>query len=179
MTVDLNRNLVGWGSFILALLAVVILAMAATTTGVLAQENPPTAGAPQNVTADDINLVAREIWCPLCAGVRLDSCELKACDQMKDIIAIKLSEGEDSASIQRYFLDQYGPEVLGAPPLEGFNWLAWILPFAVLIAGGVFLWMRTQRMIGSATVAVEGQRQTSGEKDKYERRLEEELKKYG
>jgi cytochrome c-type biogenesis protein CcmH len=179
MTVDLNRNLVGWGSFILALLTVMILAMAVTTTSVLAQEDPPSARTPQDVTADEVNSVARELWCPLCSGVRLDSCELKACDQMKDVIAIKLSEGEDSASIQQYFLDQYGPEVLGAPPLEGFNWLAWILPFAVLIVGGVFLWMRTQRMIRPSTVAVEGQGQTSGEKDKYERRLEEELKKYG
>jgi cytochrome c-type biogenesis protein CcmH len=179
MTVDSKRNLVGWGSFILVLLAMVILAMAAATGGVLAQEKPPAAIGPQEVTADDVNRVAREIWCPLCSGVRLDSCELKACEQMKEVIAIKLGEGEDTASIQQYFLEQYGPEILGAPPMEGFNWLAWILPFAVLIGGGVFLWMRTQRMVRPSAAMADGHTHTTGEKDKYERRLEEELKKYG
>lgn len=72
--------------------------------------------------------MSRELWCPLCSGVRLDSCELKACEQMKDVIAIKLSEGEDTTSIKSYFVDQYGPQVLGEPPRQGFSVLAWVLP---------------------------------------------------
>jgi cytochrome c-type biogenesis protein CcmH/NrfF len=70
--------------------------------------------------------------------------------------------------------------VLGAPPLEGFNWLAWILPFAVMIGGGVFLWVRSRQWIRPATVQpVESTARDSVEKDKYERKLEEELKRYG
>ena len=99
------------------------------------------------ITEDEINGVARQLWCPLCSGVRLDACELKACDQMKVVIGQKLSAGEDVQSIKNYFLAQYGPQVLGEPPLEGFNWLAWLLPVAVLIGGGVFLWSRTRSMV--------------------------------
>ena len=66
---------------------------------VLAQDSPPSASGSE-ITADEVNLVARELWCPLCSGVRLDACELKACDQMKEVIAIKLAEGEDTESIK-------------------------------------------------------------------------------
>jgi cytochrome c-type biogenesis protein CcmH len=135
-----------------------------------------------NVTADEVNDVARELWCPLCSGVRLDGCELKACDQMKDEIAIRLAEGEDTASIKNYFVSQYGPQVLGEPPREGFNLLAWILPFVVLLGGGVFLVTRGRQMLqrspaNSTTVDASGTAPQT-DSDPYAQRLEQELARY-
>jgi cytochrome c-type biogenesis protein CcmH len=141
----------------------------------------------QGATQDEVNSVARELWCPLCSGVRLDSCELKACDQMKDVIAIKLDEGADTESIKAYFVEQYGPQVLGEPPREGFNWLAWVLPFLVLIAGGIFLWAKTRQMVHSAAATQaraqagqsHGQPLAEAPQEEYARKLDEELAKYG
>lgn len=132
---------------------------------------------PTEVTADDVNDVARHLWCPLCGGrLRLDSCELKACSQMREVIALKLTEGEDAESIRSYFLDQYGPQVLGEPPRQGFNWLAWILPVIAVAGGAVFLWLRLREMsrpLTEATVTV-----SDTDLDERERRLEEELARY-
>jgi len=171
-----NRWLFG----VILVLSLLVAGIFISATAANAQDNPP--ATTNNVTADEINEVAKELWCPLCSGVRLDSCELKACDQMKDVIAIKLGEGEDTQSIVDYFVEQYGPQVLGAPPLEGFNWFAWILPFAVLIGGGVFLWMRSREMVRpmtTETLKVETASPERVSKSEYERRLEEELKRYG
>jgi cytochrome c-type biogenesis protein CcmH len=134
------------------------------------------------VTADEVNEVARGLWCPLCSGVRLDSCELKACEQMKEVIAIKLAAGEDAEAIKAYFLEQYGPQILGEPPREGFNWLAWILPFAALVGGAFFLWNRIRSMIRPAVQNASESPDSQASKppeDEYERKLEEELKRYG
>ena len=49
---------------------------------------------------------------------------------MKDEIAIKLAAGDGLPEIKSYFVDQYGPQVLGEPPWEGFNLLAWVLPIS-------------------------------------------------
>ena len=95
---------------------------------------------------------------------------------MREVIEIKLAEGEDPASIRDYFLEQYGPQVLGVPPRRGFNWLAWILPLVAVAAGGVFLWLRLQQMAGTqrpTAARVAGQ-----EVDERERRLDEELARY-
>ncbi len=129
------------------------------------------------VTADEVNTVARDLWCPLCGGrLRLDSCELKACAQMREVIEIKLTEGEDAASIRDYFLEQYGPQVLGVPPRQGFNWLAWILPLVAVAGGGIFLWLRLQQM--SRPLRPTPTRVSRPEANERERRLDEELARY-
>lgn len=184
-----------------AIIALIIsLAISLGSSAVIAQTTPETG----DVTPDEVNVVARELWCPLCSGVRLDTCELKACDQMKDVIAIKLAEGEDTESIQAYFVEQYGPQVMGEPPRAGFNWLAWILPAVATVAGAYFFWRNTQRMMQPAVAleqkmgsnaeigiqpSVQNEQATmaaqveAAEKledaDEYTQKLEEELAKYG
>lgn len=147
----------------------------------LAQEGTPVAepAAVRTVTADEVDVIAREIWCPLCSNVRLDTCELKACEQMREVIAIKLADGGDLESIRAYFVAQYGPQVLGAPPLEGFNWLAWILPVVAVLAGaillvGVALSIR-DRGRKAAAAAVPAEAPGGG---RFEKSLDEELKTY-
>jgi cytochrome c-type biogenesis protein CcmH len=193
-----SRGRLWWSALLLALLCGVALLMGSGITS--AQSDAPAAG--REVTPDEVNTVAREIWCPLCSGVRLDACELKACEQMKEVIAIKLAEGEDTESIKAYFVEQYGPQVMGEPPRAGFNWLAWILPALAVVVGGYFFWRNTQRMMRPAVpLAANGEtgvrpstpaRQTSAtmnaakadaakldEDDEYTQKLEEELAKYG
>ena len=91
------------------------------------------------------------------------------------------AEGDSDQAIKNYFVAQYGPQVLGEPPMEGFNWLAWILPVAVMIGGGVFLWFRARSMIGGrsqeATAGAAAPPTSAGEDD-YSRKLDEELKHY-
>lgn len=134
------------------------------------------------VTEDQINVIARELWCPLCSGVRLDACELKACDQMRQEIGLKLAAGDDLEAIKTYFVAQYGPQVLGEPPRAGFNWLAWILPFVVLLAGALFLVMRGRKLLfvkpGPTALPTVGPTVASNQDEPYARRLEEELKRY-
>lgn len=91
--------------------------------------------AAQTPTPREVNEVAKELWCPLCNGVRLDNCELQACVQMRDMIAQKLQAGESKESIKAYFVQQYGDVVLGQPPQEGFNLIAYIFPILAAVVG--------------------------------------------
>lgn len=137
------------------------------------------ANMPRPVTADEVNEVARQIWCPLCSGVRLDSCELKACEQMRQEIAIKLEAGEDAEAIKAYFLEQYGPQTLGEPPREGFNWLAWILPVVAVAGGAIFLAVRGRSLFVGATQTTAASPPQAADDDPLAHKLDEELKRYG
>ncbi len=162
-----------------ALAAGLLLALA--LGGVVAAQNdtPPVTVAP-GVTANDVNDVARRLYCPLCSGVRLDACELKACIQMKDVIALKLSEGESFEQIRDYFVEQYGPQVLGEPPRQGwFNLLAWTLPVIVLVLAGVLFWRKASNLVRRPAAQPVSAPAAGGSEDDYERKLEEELAKYG
>lgn len=137
------------------------------------------------VTADEVNIVARELWCPLCSGVRLDTCDLKACEQMRQEIALKLEAGEDAASIKQYFLEQYGPQILGKPPSAGFNLMAWILPVVALAGSAAFLVLRGRHLFHrsprdrTAPASVSAPGGPPNADDPYARQLDEELKRYG
>ena len=95
--------------------------------------------AAQEPTLDEINDVAKELYCPLCNGVRLDTCDLQACIQMRQVIADKLEAGVPKEQIKSEFVTQYGPIVLGEPPRQGLNLLGWILPVAALALGAGWL----------------------------------------
>lgn len=114
--------------------AAVLVCLAFVVPVVQAQEAP-------TPTLDQIQAVARELYCPLCNGVRLDNCDLQACIQMRQVIADRLAAGVSKDQIKQEFVAQYGPVVLGEPPREGLNWLIWLLPIAAFIGGAIWvLW---------------------------------------
>lgn len=130
----------------------------------------------QTPTPEEVNEVARELYCPLCTGLRVDVCDLPVCEDMRAIIAQKLAAGESKEEIKQYFVDLYGPKVLGVPERRGLGWVAWILPglFAlVALAGGVW-WMRQRADMVSEEVT--GDRLEIP--PEYQDRLERELQQF-
>jgi len=86
-----------------------------------------------------------KLYCPLCGGVRLDVCQLKVCDDMKQVINQKLAAGDSEQQIITYFRQQYGDQVLGYPPAEGINLVPWLIPFLLVALGAVGLWRMARR----------------------------------
>jgi cytochrome c-type biogenesis protein CcmH len=128
-----------------ALLCLVIVGAAFTPTA-------PSAYA-QKPSPDVINhmeRIAQGLYCPVCAGVPLNVCETQACEQWRNLIVEKLQQGQTDEQIRQYFIDQYGERVLGAPPPQGFNLGAYILPLLILLGGAAILfftlrgWLHTR-----------------------------------
>jgi cytochrome c-type biogenesis protein CcmH len=137
----------------------------------------------QTPTPNEINEIAKGLWCPLCNGVRLDNCELQACVQMKEVISQKLEAGESEEQIRTYFVEQYGDVVLGAPSTQGFNALVWILPVlaAAVGLGWLVYFVRSvtrKRTAAAVTVAASQASADEAAQDDYLRRVDEEMEKY-
>ena len=47
----------------------------------------------------------------------------------------EVASGKSDDLILQSFVQEFGAEVIAEPPAKGFNWLAWIMPFAVVGAG--------------------------------------------
>jgi cytochrome c-type biogenesis protein CcmH/NrfF len=72
---------------------------------------------------------------------------------MKREIADRLGRGESTDQVLAAFTARYGEKVLSSPTFRGFNWLAWVTPFGVvLIAAGVLVAV-IQRRVRTTTVA--------------------------
>lgn len=97
------------------------------------------AGAQGSTPSDDqVNEIARELYCPVCENIPLDTCGTEACEQWRGVIRDKLTEGWTKEEIKAYFVSQYGDRVLAEPPRRGFNWLVYVVP-PVVFAAGVYL----------------------------------------
>ena len=69
----------------------------------------------------------KQLFCPVCENIPLDTCGTAACEQWRGIIRDKLAEGWSEEEIKAYFVDQYGDRVLAEPPARGFNWVIYIV----------------------------------------------------
>ena len=126
---------------------------------------------------DDVNAIARELFCPVCENTPLDVCPTQACAQWRALIREKLSQGWTAGQIKQYFVEQYGARVLSEPPRQGLNWLVYIIPPALMLVGVYILYRAFQSM--RKPILVEGDQAEADEpvSDEYLRRVEEELKK--
>lgn len=130
---------------------------------------------PQPVTDDEVNAIARQMYCPVCENTPLDVCPTQACAEWRELIRLKLSEGWSEKQIKDYFVQQYGDRVLATPPARGLNWLVYVIPPLAFLVGVFVLyqafraWRRTP-----AVQPVEEQPVASG--DEYIDRLEAELR---
>jgi cytochrome c-type biogenesis protein CcmH len=72
-----------------------------------------------------------------CAQVLLE-CNHVGCpnsEGMRRELMAGVVDGDSDTTIFDAFVAKYGPTVLAAPTTKGFNLVAWIMPFAVLLAG--------------------------------------------
>jgi cytochrome c-type biogenesis protein CcmH len=131
--------------------------------------NPP--------TDDEVNAVAKQLYCPVCENTPLDVCPTQACAQWRDLIRLMLSQGKSADEIKQYFVDNYGARVLNEPPREGLNWLVYIVPPVVILVGAAFLFRALQSMRKPVKAAQAAGPGTEAPADDYVARLEAELKK--
>ena len=102
---------------------------------------------PQPPTQDEVNAIAKDMYCPVCENTPLDVCPTQACAEWRDLIRDKLAEGWNEQQIKEYFVLQYGDRVLATPPARGLNLLIYILPPLAILAGGIVLY-RVFRNLG-------------------------------
>ncbi len=152
------------------------------------------------VTDDQVNSVAKQMYCPVCENIPLDVCPTQACHDWRELIRQKLAQGWTDQRIKDYFATQYGVRVLAEPPATGLNWLVYILPWVAFLGGVVIVWrvlVSMRRKSGAAAAGVDADNRSAGQTgggasqigggqsespsngtdDRYLKELEEELRK--
>jgi cytochrome c-type biogenesis protein CcmH len=135
----------------------------------LAQDSTP--------TDDQVNAIAKQLYCPVCENTPLDVCPTEACRQWRDLIRQQLSDGWTEDQIKEYFVANYGARVLAEPPRQGLNWLVYLIPPLIILGGAIFLFRALREWTRPRAASADPGGQASASKDEYVARLEEELKK--
>ncbi len=134
------------------------------------------------ITDDEVNEIAKDVYCPVCESTPLDVCPTQACADWRELIRVQLSEGQSRDEILDYFARQYGDGVLANPPRRGISLIMlWILPVLGVLLGLV-LFSRVLRGLRTAapdpaTPPIARPKASTGdpEIDEYIARIEKEV----
>lgn len=84
---------------------------------------------------EQAHLLAAELRCPTCQNLSVADSPSEMANQMRELIREKLGNGESPDQIRTYFVTRYGEWILLSPKRQGFNWVAWLLPFGAILGG--------------------------------------------
>ena len=148
--------------------SLLLLIIFGASTQALAQGEEP--------TDDEVNRIAKQLFCPVCESTPLDVCPTEACRQWRDLIRQMLSEGKNEEEIKQYFVAQYGARVLDEPPNKLASYAVPVVAFllgAFLLFRGFRMWMKP---VEAEAGAIEEEAQPVAQDD-YIQKFEEEMKK--
>jgi len=83
--------------------------------------------------------VSQSLTCQCGCGLTVANCNMPTCSfsvPTRAEIDQMIGKGMGRAQIIAFYRHKYGEKVLSAPTTEGFNLLAWTMPFIALVVGG-------------------------------------------
>ena len=110
-----------------------------------------------------VDAIAEGLTCQCGCGLTVANCNHPQCEfsvPMRTQIEGMIAKGFSRSTILATFRAKYGEKILSAPTAEGFNLMAWIVPFGVLLAGGALIfgafgrWRWRQPVAQTATPAI-------------------------
>jgi len=110
----------------------------------------PARGAPTQQEVEE------SLTCQCGCGLTVHSCNHLQCssgEPMKKEISERIGRGEDKETILAAFGTRFGEKVLSAPTFRGFNWFAWITPFAAVLSAGLVLVVAIRRRAKTVPVS--------------------------
>ncbi len=116
----------------LVLALTLILCVAAFVAA--AQDNTPSSGANDGITDDQVNAIAKKLYCPVCENITLDTCGTAACADWRYEIRLQLEAGRSEQQIIDDFVARFGDRVVGTPEDAALRALSLVTPW-VIIAG--------------------------------------------
>lgn len=123
--------------------------------------------------------IEEALTCQCGCGLTVHSCNHLQCpsgEPIKDEIRSRIAAGETRDTILAAFASKYGEKVLSSPTMQGFNWLAWITPFAALLLAGTVLVVVVRSRLHRTVLAAPGGGTLAGTDDPAIRaRLDREL----
>jgi cytochrome c-type biogenesis protein CcmH/NrfF len=97
--------------------------------------------------------IEESLTCQCGCGLTVHACNHLQCPSgipLKEEIASQLVLGKTRPEVLSYFAGKYGEKILSSPTTSGFNIVAWVMPFAVVLIAATIIVVLTRRWRRSA-----------------------------
>jgi cytochrome c-type biogenesis protein CcmH len=163
MTVTRNRKLASLlPRPVLSVLVAVVVCFSLGATDPVARFNDLGHKMMCTCGCNQVLLECNHVGCPVSGG-------------MRDELSSRIASGLNDSMVLQNFVQQYGATVLAAPTTQGFDLVAWIMPFfvsAVALVGTIFLvlhWAKQQPTLAAIQAVPSDPLQARAEEEMRER----------
>jgi len=135
------------------------------------------------IMTQDCRRVAGRLACLCGCKQTVAECQMLECGYSSPVrqkIMALQRDGKDDDSIVNAIKAERGTEALAAPPTEGFNLLAWWMPYVALVMGLGAVWLVIRRFMRPAAVAPAGPAASATDQkllERYHDQIEKDLEK--
>jgi cytochrome c-type biogenesis protein CcmH len=128
--------------------------------------------------------ISQALTCQCGCGLTVANCNHPTCSfsvPVREQIESMIGKGESGAHIIAFYRQKYGEKILSAPTTEGFNLVAWVMPFLVVVLGGAAIVYMANRWrslpaAGGASVAASPQSEAAQFDTELKNRLANEIR---
>lgn len=78
--------------------------------------------------------------CGTCPHEPVSTCTCGTAERIRAQVALGISQNKDHDAILGMLVERFGESIIPKPPFSGFNLIAWLGPFALMI--GAVVWLR-------------------------------------
>jgi len=140
--------------------------------------------APVAAQGPSFQELEESLTCQCGCGLTVHSCNHLQCGSalpLRQEIREQMTLGKNKEEILSHFAGKYGEKILSAPTTTGFNLTAWVMPFAMVALGAIFVtltllrWTRRNRAAAATRPEPAPGGETPAAASAHERILEREL----
>lgn len=89
--------------------------------------------------------LSQELRCLVCQNQSIDGSDAPLARDLRLLVRDRLSAGDSDDEVLDYIVARYGEFVLLRPRFYAQTWALWIAPFAILLAGGLAVFLVFRR----------------------------------
>ena len=89
----------------------------------------------------EISSILKNLRCLICQGQSVADSNSEFAQTIKLVVKDQIDKGRSEKEIYNFLIDKYGEWIVYKPPLNRVNFLLWIIPYLVLVAGGVIIFL--------------------------------------
>jgi cytochrome c-type biogenesis protein CcmH len=123
----------------------VLAAAAALVLGLAGAANDPADRLPNPAQEARARHLFQQLRCVVCQNESVDDSQAEIAGDVRRIVRAQISQGHTDAQVRDYLVQRYGEFILLKPSLNPGNLALWLTPFAIVLLGGSYIWIKSRR----------------------------------
>jgi len=87
----------------------------------------------------------QQLRCVVCQNESIDDSQAEIAGDLRKIVRVQITQGRSDQQVRDFLVQRYGEFILLKPTLTPGNLALWLTPFALILLGGGYLWIKSRQ----------------------------------